>query len=131
MKMKCMAIVFCAVFTMGQISCTTCHKCHIGYYSQPSIQPDKTYSVRFRNHNKTHNISGRDIVFRGNLIGIRFPDSDKFVFYQKNQIESLCLRKFSKGKTIGLVAGGGAAFAGFIIGLVYWGFRELANNDHE
>ena len=123
-----LAVALIAVILVSSYGCTTCRaiKFHAAHTVQEvEFHSDKKYEITFVNGQR-YEIKGEDLSTRGDLIGIRFPNQKDYRYYRRDQIRHICVREFSRGKTVFFaVVGGSVALAAIVAGIVI-GFTAAA-----
>ncbi|MFA4875154.1 MAG: hypothetical protein WC956_01670 [bacterium] len=105
--LKAAAAVVLTTCFMTNISCTSWHDLPTQSAESLSSTPfdaQKKYEIVFTN-GATITAKGSNLTSRGWDVGVRPEGQGDFVYYSRDQIQSIRVREFSGGKTAGLVAG--------------------------
>lgn len=130
---KYISLAVIIVFMSMTVSCTTCKDMPINSaydVQRLRFEPEKKYDVQFTD-GKFYKLTGKDLVIRGDLVGVRFKGVEGYKYYRREQFRKICAREKSRGKTIGLIVGGVvgglALIGGIVAGVLIAGLSGTAD----
>lgn len=119
------AVLTLICFIGSMAACTTCKQRYAvktaGDLHDISLDPEKKYDVVFDSGNK-YRIKGNQLQVMGDTLGIKYSPNEEFHYYRYSQLNEVCERGISGGKTAGLVAGivgGIGALIGITIAVIH------------
>lgn len=116
------AILTLICFIGSMAACTTCKQRYViktaDDIQSVTLNPEKKYEVKFVSGEKFR-IKGDSLRVRSDTLGIKYNENDDFHYYRYSQINHVCERGFSGGKTAALVGGIVCAVVGLSLGITY------------
>ena len=103
-RFKFVAAILILIILSTNAACTTWRDFPIQNASSTAFEATRKYEIVFTN-GATIDAKGDNLLLREDAIGVMAEGQSNYVFYARDQIQSIRVRQISTGKTVGLVAG--------------------------
>jgi hypothetical protein len=103
-RFKFVSAILILIFFSTNAACMTWRDFPIQNASSTAFEATKKYEIIFTNGAKIE-AKGDHLLLREDEIGVMAEGQSNYVFYARDQSQSIRVRQISTGKTVGLVAG--------------------------